>query len=146
MPVGRKVFIANGQVDPPLSITPAVSASLRSSGSSSGYRPVYGYNGYDVGWCTYYAAAKSGAPANWGNANTWAYYARLSGWNVSSVPAPGAIFQTPRGVWGHVGIVDEVSEDGSMIRYSDMNGLAGFGRVGYSNWVPASTFPNYIKR
>lgn len=135
--VGRRAFIANGQVA-------TVAATTRSYAGS--YSPIYGYNGYDVGWCTYYAAAKSGAPANWGNANTWAYYARLSGWNVSSTPTVGAIFQTPRGYWGHVGIVDAVSEDGTMMKYSDMNGLAGFGRVGYSDWVPISKFPNYIAR
>ena len=130
--VGRRIFIANGQIATTISRT--------------SYSPVYGYNGYDVGWCTYYAAAKSGAPANWGNANTWAYYARLSGWKVSSTPTPGAIFQTPRGYWGHVGIVEAVSEDGTMMKYSDMNGLAGFGKVGYSGWVSASYFPNYISR
>lgn len=134
--VGRRIFIANGQVS-------VVRATSRYAGS---YTPIYGYNGYDVGWCTYYAAAKAGVPANWGNANTWAYYARLSGWRVSSTPTAGAVFQTPRGRWGHVGIVDEVSADGTMMKYSDMNGLAGFGRVGYSDWVPISTFPNYITR
>jgi surface antigen len=136
--VGRRIFIANGQI-----------AAVSSSSSLlyvSSYKPVYGYNGYDPGWCTYYAAARSGAPANWGNANTWAYYARLSGWKVSSSPTAGAIFQTPRGRWGHVGIVEAVSDDGTLMKYSDMNGLAGFGRVGYSDWVPVSTFPNYITR
>lgn len=134
--IGRRIFIANGQVA-------TVTTTRIYSGSFS---PIYGYNGYDVGWCTYYAAAKAGVPANWGNANTWAYYARLSGWRVSSTPTAGAVFQTPRGVWGHVGIVDAVSDDGTMMKYSDMNGLAGFGRVGYSDWVPISTFPNYITR
>lgn len=134
--VGRRIFIANGQI--------ATTVSTRSYVSS--YTPVYGYNGYDPGWCTYYAAARSGAPANWGNANTWAYYARLSGWKVSSTPTAGAIFQTPRGSMGHVGIVEAVSDDGTMMKYSDMNGLAGFGRVGYSDWVSISMFPNYITR
>ena len=137
---GKRIFIANGQV-----ATPSTSTAAAGSYVSS-YQPIYGYNGYDPGWCTYYAAAQSGAPANWGNANTWAYYARLSGWRVSAAPTAGAIFQTPRGYWGHVGIVDAVSEDGTMMKYSDMNGLAGFGRVGYSDWVPASMFPNYITR
>jgi surface antigen len=84
-------------------------------------------------------------PTNWGNANTWAYYARLSGWTVSSRPIPGAIAQNPNmSYWGHVAFVEEVSPDGTMMKYSDMNGLAGWGRVGYSNWVPISTYPNYI--
>lgn len=138
--VGRRIFIANGQI--------IVAAPARSVSSfvASSFTPAYGGNGYDWGWCTYYAAGRAGAPGNWGNANTWAYFARLSGWRVSSEPTPGAIFQTPSGWAGHVGIVEEVSEDRSQIKISDMNGIAGFGRVGYSGWISASTYPNYITR
>lgn len=99
-----------------------------------------GGGGYDPGWCTYYAAAKGGVPGGWGNANTWHIYGALSGWTVSSVPKPGAVAQTTAGWAGHVGIVEAVRQnaDGSYsIKYSDMNGLAGFNRVGYSDWVPA---------
>lgn len=97
----------------------------------------FGSGGYDPGWCTYYASAKGGVPGGWGNANTWHIYGALSGWTVSSVPRVGAVAQTTAGWAGHVGIVEAVSEDGTMIKYSDMNGLAGFNRVGYSDWVPA---------
>lgn len=97
----------------------------------------FGTNGYDYGWCTYYAAARSGAPPGWGNAKTWNIYAPLSGWTVSTKPKVGAIAQTSVGWGGHVGIVEAVSADGRMIKYSDMNGLAGFNHVGYSGWVPA---------
>lgn len=138
--VGRRIFVANGQIIVAAARTTSVSYSVGS------FSPRYGSNGYDWGWCTYYAAARSGAPGNWGNANTWAYYARLSGWRVSSSPTPGAIFQTPAGWAGHVGIVEEVSEDGSQMKISDMNGIAGFGRVGYSGWISSSTYPNYITR
>jgi surface antigen len=70
----------------------------------------------------------------------------MSGWSVSSKPTVGAIAQTPyaAGGEGHVAIVDGVSADGTQIKFRDMNGLAGWGRVGYSGWVSASTFPNYI--
>lgn len=139
--VGRRVFVANGSI---LVSNAAASAARRVP--ISNFRPIYGYNGYDPGWCTYYAAYRSGAPANWGNANTWAYYAARSGWRVSSTPTVGAIFQTSAGRWGHVGIVEAVSEDGTMMKYSDMNGLAGFWRVGYSDWVPSTKYPNYITR
>jgi surface antigen len=44
---------------------------------------------------------------------------------------------------GHVGIVEQVAPDGTM-KYSDMNGIAGWGRVGYSGWVSPSTFQHYI--
>jgi surface antigen len=118
-------------------------ARLLSAGS---FTAQYGSNGYDFGYCTYYAAARSGAPSNWGNANTWAYYAALSGWTVSSAPRVGAIAQTSRGYLGHVAIVEAVSADGSQMKYSDMNGLAGWGRVGYSDWVSSSYFEHYIYR
>ncbi len=141
--VGRRIYIANGQI---IAAAPARSVASFSAASPSSFTPSYGGNGYDWGWCTYYAAGRSGAPGNWGNANTWAYYARISGWRVSSAPTPGAIFQTPAGWAGHVGIVEEVSADGAQIKISDMNGISGFGRVGYSGWMPASSYPNYISR
>jgi surface antigen len=60
----------------------------------------------------------------------------------------GAIAQTPfsGGGYGHVAIVDAVSSDGSQIKFRDMNGVAGWGRVGYSNWVPTSSFVSYITK
>lgn len=115
----------------------------------------YGNNGYDPGWCTYYAAARGGAPSGWGHARTWAVNAsRTPGWMVSKIPVPGAIAQTT-GIagdrigysWGHVGIVEQVKEENGQyyIKYSDMNGIAGFNRVGYSDWVPAlEKYQNFI--
>jgi surface antigen len=125
-------------------IAPVVSYGFYSS--SIGFAAVYGGNGYDYGWCTYYAASRVAVPNNWGNASTWDDYARLSGWTVSSRPVAGAVAQTDyaAGGLGHVAYVEAVSDDGTMMKYSDMNGLAGWGRVGYSGWVPISTFPHYI--
>jgi LysM repeat protein len=128
---GEQVIIPNG----------SIAAKVLTYGTFSA---TYGGNGYDYGYCTYYAASRVAVPTNWGNANTWDNYASLSGWTVSSTPRAGAILQTDRGSQGHVGIVEAVSDDGTMMKYSDMNGLAGWGRVGYSGWVPASTFPHYI--
>lgn len=133
---GRRILIPNGTVT---------------------YAPVtrynyYAYTGgggsYSKGWCTDYASARGGAPGGWGNANTWAIGAsRTPGWVVSKIPRPGAIAHTTHGWAGHVGIVDAVSEDGTMIKYSDMNGIAGWGRVGYSDWVPTySVYQNFIHR
>ncbi len=134
--IGRRVIIPSGQI---------VARSITRSTSAIGFfAPKYGSNGYDWGWCTWYAAARAGAPGNWGNANTWAYYARLSGWRVSSTPTAGAILQTPSGWAGHVGIVEEVYDNGTM-KISDMNGIAGFGRVGYAV-VPVTHYPNFITR
>ncbi len=130
-------------------IIPNATAPSQQQTSLFSWLPSYGSNnGYDYGYCTWYVASKIAVPSNWGNANTWAYYASLSGWHVGPIPSVGAIAQTPyaAGGQGHVAIVDAVSANGTMIKFSDMNGLAGWGRVGYSGWVSASLFPNYITR
>lgn len=136
---GEQIIVPNGRV------APAVSYGTYQSRANS-YSAAYGGNSYSYGYCTYYVASRIAVPSNWGNANTWDDYARLSGWTVSSRPIAGAILQTDAGWAGHVGIVEAVSPDGTMMKYSDMNALAGWGRVGYSGWVPASTFPRYISR
>jgi surface antigen len=128
---GEQIIIPNG----------SVAARVLTYGT---FTATYGGNGYDYGYCTYYAAGRVSVPTNWGNANTWDNYARLSGWTVSSTPKPGAVAQTDRGSQGHVAVVEAVSPDGTMMKYSDMNGLAGWGRVGYSDWVPISKFQHYI--
>jgi len=113
------------------------------------YKANYGQNGYWRGYCTWYVANKINVPNNWGNANTWDNFARVTpGWLVSPVPVVGAIAQSNSGAEGHVAIVEAVSDDGSMIKYSDMNGLAGWGREGRTpDWVPAGQrFQNYIYR
>ncbi len=130
---GETIFIPNGQ-------RPAPRAT---------YSLVYrGGGGYPFGWCTYYAAMKAGAPGGWGNARTWAAYAQTTpGWVVGKVPRVGAIAQTTRYHYlGHVAIVEEVSADGTMMRISDMNGVAGWGQVGYSGWIPVSNYDWFISR
>lgn len=121
-------------------------AAIMASSFPWGGGPIYGYNGYDYGYCTWYVATQLNVPSNWGNASSWAYYARLSGWNVSPAPQVGAIAQTPyaAGGEGHVAVVDAVSPDGTQVQIRDMNGVAGFGHVGYSGWISASKYVNYI--
>jgi surface antigen len=141
--VGRRIVIPDGT-----KASTALNVGNFGGGSAAwGGSAVYGYNGYDYGWCTWYAAQKVPVPANWGNANTWDNYAPASGWTVSGKPVPGAVAQSDYGGWGHVGVVEAVSEDGTMIKYSDMNGLAGWGATGYSDWVPVhSKFQKFIYR
>ncbi|MDO8591717.1 MAG: LysM peptidoglycan-binding domain-containing protein [bacterium] len=128
---GEQIIIPNGQKSAPLTYGVFVAS--------------YGGNGYDYGYCTYYVATKISVPNNWGNANTWDNYAASSGWTVSTTPRAGAIAQDDGGWLGHVAVVSEVSADGTMIKYSDMNGLAGWGRVGSSDWVPArARFDHFI--
>lgn len=149
--VGRRIVIPDGTKASPTYNVVSVPSSHQSYGTYGatawGSVPVYGYNGYDYGWCTWYVANKVAVPANWGNANTWDNYAASSGWTVSTIPKPGAVAQTDAGGLGHVAVVEAVSPDGTMIKYSDMNGLAGWGATGYSDWVPANAkFQKFIYR
>ena len=147
--VGEYIIIPNAVIEekspsPALSTAPA-------NGFSFGATPRYGGNNYAYGWCTYYASARSGAPGGWGNASTWHIYAPLSGWTVSSIPKKGAIAQRGWGYGGagHVGIVEDVRVRSGQIeiKYSDMNGIAGFNAVGSSEWEPArETFERFIYR
>lgn len=138
---GDRIIIPNGTI-----VAPVIAASrVANAGFGWGGAPVYGGNLYTYGYCTWYVANRIAVPQNWGNAISWDEGARASGWTVSSVPRPGAIAQSNRGWEGHVGVVEEVREDG-YIKYSDMNGLAGWGRVGYSEWVAPSKYDNYIYR
>ncbi len=149
LPVGQRIIIPDGQKPSAVTRTYNAYASTSSSGFAFGSNAIYGYNGYDPGWCTWYAANRVSVPTNWGNANHWDEGGRASGWTVSSIPKPGAIAQTNAGRAGHVGVVDAVKVEGGKyyIKYSDMNGLAGFARVGSSGWVLAnSKYENFIYR
>ena len=146
LPVGERVIVPGGKK--PAAVRSSYSAyNTRGAGFAFGSTAIYGYNGYDPGWCTWYAADRVNVPSNWGNANAWDEGARSSGWTVSSIPRVGAVAQTNAGWAGHVGVVEEVSADGKRIKYSDMNGLAGWGNIGYSGWVPVnSKYENFIYR
>lgn len=148
--VGEQIIIPNATQ--PISVAAAGVGNSNSSGSGSGSSfpwgsgPMYGFNGYDYGYCTWYVATQVNVPGNWGNASTWAIYARLSGWNVSQTPTVGSVAQTGNaaGGEGHVAIVTGVNPDGT-IQIRDMNGIAGWGRVG-NGTTSAGTFQNYISQ
>lgn len=148
---GEQIIIPDGSITP-MVVTPVYKPAAGGSGGGGtsfawgGYNPIYGSNGYDYGYCTWYVATRLSVPANWGNASTWDNLAPRSGWTVSSTPQVGAVGQTDNaaGGLGHVAFVEAVSDDGTMIKFSDMNGIAGFGHVGFSDWVPANHFPHYI--
>jgi N-acetylmuramoyl-L-alanine amidase len=145
--VGEQIVIPDGTVQAVLTTAQVATRTVSSVGFAwGGNSAVYGGNGYAYGYCTWYVANRVPVPGNWGNANTWDNLAPASGWNKSRVPVPGAVAQTDAGWAGHVAVVEAVSEDGGMIKYSDMNGIAGWGRVGYSDWVPSSHFQWYIYR
>ncbi len=82
-------------------------------------------NRYEYGQCTWYSynrRAELGRPVGslWGNANTWALFARGSGYAVSNSPSVGAVMQTGSGPYGHVAVVESVGADGSAV-VSEMN-------------------------
>ena len=141
---GQTIFVPDG-------VVPVVTNNV--SYSSYGFLPVYGDNGYSFGFCTWYVASKISIPRNWGNANTWAYYARYSGWTVSATPVAGSIFQTTAGYAGHVGIVEAVYPNGTML-ISEMNAYGYLDRDltrpggGWNvvDWRVTSTssYPSYI--
>lgn len=149
LPQGKNIIIPDGVL--PEADRPSAPASGSGDTSvnnyiASSFSPQYTGNGYAYGWCTWYVASRIDMPSNWGNATTWDDYAASSGWNVSQTPQPGAIAQNDwmAGGLGHVGVVEEVSDDGSEILMSDMNGFAGWGNVG-TDWVSASKY-SYISR
>lgn len=140
---GEQIVIPNGVMP---SSASGLSGGYGGSFPWGGSGPVYGYNGYDFGNCTWYVATQIAVPSNWGNASSWAYYAALSGWNVSPVPTVGSIAQTSdaAGGEGHVGIVRAVN--GNEVLVQDMNNYGdggGFDKVG-EGWVSLGTFQNYI--
>jgi surface antigen len=100
---------------------------LYTSGSASGNRYAYGY-------CTWYAYNRRTAMglsvgSNWGNATTWAAYARGAGYRVDNSPSVGAIMHTSGGWggYGHVAVVESLNSDGT-ITISEMN-YVGWNRV-----------------
>jgi surface antigen len=129
--VGQRILIRGGVQ--PISRSAGVSSSRSVSGFSFGTRAIFGYNGYDYGYCTWYAANKRSAlgrpvPANLGDAWTWDDRAARAGFTVNRTPAYGAVavtdsYRRP----GHVAIVEEVYADGS-IKVSEMN-VRGWGVV-----------------
>ena len=97
----------------------------RLAGASAGNR-------YAFGNCTWYAYERRmqlGRPVGsfWGNAATWAAYARAAGYLVNNTPVVGAVMQNGGG-YGHVAVVESVNADGS-ITISEMNYAGNFNRV-----------------
>lgn len=132
LPVGQYIVIPDGK---PQARGSTTAASIASSANFAwgGYSPVYGGNGYDYGYCTWWAAVRRAQigrpiPSNLGNASTWKVLAQRAGLGVGNTPAAGAVIWTPpRDYYGHVGFVESVNPDGS-VNISEMN-TAGWGVV-----------------
>lgn len=135
MPVGQRIVIPDGE--PPT----AVNLAIAPRAGASNFVATYGYNGYDYGYCTWWAATRRSQigrpiPSNLGNASTWKILAQRAGFAVGSTPARGAVIWTPpRDYYGHVGFVENVLPDGS-VQISEMN-VAGWARVSRRTLSPA---------
>ena len=107
----------------------------------------YGLGGsYGGGQCTQYAWSKrpdiTQKCGNLGNANTWGSRAASCGYLVNNVPSAGAIFQSFEGWYGHVGYVEAINGDGSIV-VSEMN----YGGVPYRvlrSTIPASQVNRFL--
>ncbi|MDO4612241.1 MAG: CHAP domain-containing protein, partial [Candidatus Saccharibacteria bacterium] len=128
---GMKILIAGGSLpttERPEYVAPVRTYTYSYLGSGAARQNVVelgyyrGLGGpYAAGWCTQWAWYKrQDLPSNLGNANTWATRARAAGYPVSRTPAAGAIFQTTAGRYGHVGYVESVNADGSVV-VTEMN-------------------------
>lgn len=139
--VGMQIIIPDGLQ--PVARGASVNTGIYSGSSFAwgGFAPIYGSNGYDYGYCTWYAAVKRAqagrpVPSNLGNASSWKILAQRAGLGVGNVPAAGAVIWTPpRDYYGHVGYVDSVDPDGT-VHVSEMN-VAGWGRVSTKTLTPA---------
>ena len=153
---GMQLIVPGGvlpEEDRPGYVSPAERASQQRSvlptgngaqtGASSNVTASVG-NRYAFGYCTWYVyERRPDVGSYWGNASSWAASARAAGFTVvQGVPQAGAIFQYGGG-YGHVGIVESVDHASGTMRISDMNGIAGFNRVGYDT-VPINGSWNYI--
>lgn len=99
--------------------------NMQVASASAGNRYAYGY----CTWWAYERRAQLGRPVGsfWGNAATWAAYARAAGYTVNTTPATGAVIQNGGG-YGHVGVVESVNP-GESITISDMNYAGNWNRV-----------------
>ncbi len=128
--VGERIIIPNGQQPQPVQRAVTTYVTPAATGFAWGGSAVYGYNGYDYGYCTWYvaqrrAAAGNPVPANLGNASSWGYIARGAGLPTGTTPQVGAAVVTSTRGEGHVAYVEAVNDDGSIF-VSEMN-VAGWG-------------------
>ncbi len=130
---GQRLVIPDGVLplaERPESIAAArTTTPTRSTGGGGSYyaNAAAVGNRYDYGYCTWYAynrRAELGRPVGsfWGNASTWAGFARASGYPVNNTPAVGAVMQNSyqAGGYGHVAVVESIGADGSFT-VSEMN-------------------------
>ncbi len=148
--VGRKIVIPEGvQV-------PVYQNSYASGFAFGGYAAIYGFNGYDYGWCTWYVANRRTeigrpVPSNLGNAYSWYVLGQRAGMPTGNVPAVGAVAVNQAG--NHVSVVEAVNDDGSFwisemnaggqVSITDPTRTGGWGRRDY-RLVPSASSLKFI--
>jgi surface antigen len=138
--VGEQIIIPNGQ-------QPVVKAATSYySGYAWGTTAVYGSNGYDYGYCTWWVAQRRAAvgnplPSNLGNASSWPYISRMAGLSTGNTPRQYAAAVTSTRGEGHVVFVESVNADGSIV-ISEMNHLGW--AVKDTQTIDAGTASSYI--
>lgn len=131
--VGDLIVIPDGNASPTASSRAGFSSY---SGFAWGASAIYGYNGYDYGWCTWYVANRRAAigrpvPSNLGNAYSWYRVAASVGLPTGFTPQVGAVAVNEAG--NHVMVVEQVNADGSFW-VSEMN---SHGQVSMTDPTPA---------
>lgn len=141
---GELVWIPNGQQ--PAALVATFTGAPDNGPISGGFRysgPCVP-NGYDCGWCTWWAAFRwqqthgTPFPQGLGDAYSWAALAPSFGLAVGFTPRAGAVIWFPG--TDHVGFVESVNSDGS-IYISEMH-VIGYNVVTYRT-IPASEIGHY---
>jgi surface antigen len=122
--VGERIVIPNGSISIP--VVSYYSTSYSNYSFAFGNSAIYGSNGYDFGYCTWYVSerrAQTGdpIPQNLGNAITWYPIAVNEHLSTGLTPKVGSV------IWfgltddpDHVAYVEGIAPDGSLL-ISEMN-------------------------
>jgi len=129
---GEEIIIPDGQKETPTKTAHSFNIAIRpyKSFNSTG-KILRGKSGsghhFPYGYCTWYVAQRKYIP--WGgNAGTWLYHAKASGYATGRKPRVGSIMVSSDSWWGHVAYVEKIK--GSLITISEMNYKA-WGRKDY---------------
>ncbi len=149
---GMRIFIKGGslpETERPEYVPPVRVHYYTYLGSNSARQNIevigtfYGLGGpYAAGQCTQWAwYNRQDLPRGLGNANTWAIRAAAAGYTVThGVPVAGSVFQSSSGWYGHVGYVEAVNGDGSIVATEMNYNYRTF--VAIRSTIPASAAAN----
>lgn len=143
--LGEQIIIPGG-VQPAAPVVKRAATASYSTGFAWGNSAIYGYNGYDYGYCTWWVAERrmqvgKPLPSNLGNASSWGYIGRSAGLAEGNTPQVYAAAVTSTAGEGHVVFVEAVNADGSIV-ISEMNHLGW--AVKDTMTIPAATAARYI--